>query len=100
MGACQGAWGRVSQCVPVATISPCIKRGSSRASASVCLLRMTSSAQLIRHVHRPFPKTDHDIIGVSYGDILMMQAISVDDTYINLKGVMCVSCSGDVGGFG
>ena len=33
-----------------------------------------------------FPaKTDHDVIGASYGDILMMQVISVDDTYINHK---------------
>ena len=31
-------------------------------------------------------KTDCGVIGVSYGDILMMQAILVDDTYVNLKG--------------
>ena len=45
-----------------------------------------------------FPaKTDHDIIGTSYDYVLKMQAISVDDTYINLKGVMWESCSDDVG---
>ena len=38
-----------------------------------------------------FPaKTDHDIIRASYDDVLMMQAILVDDTYVNLK-------RGDVG---
>ena len=48
-----------------------------------------------------FPtKTEHDIIGALYGDILMLQVISVDDTYIDLKGVMSVSCFNDVGGFG
>ena len=47
-----------------------------------------------------FPaKTDCDVIRELYGNILMMQAILVDDTYINLKGVMWVSCSDDVGGF-
>ena len=46
-----------------------------------------------------FPaKTDHDIIGALYGDILMTQAISVEDTYVNLKGVTWVSCTNDVGG--
>ena len=48
-----------------------------------------------------FPaKTDCDVIRALYGDVLMMQAISVDDTYVNLKGVMWVSCTNDVGGFG
>ena len=47
-----------------------------------------------------FPaKTDHDISRVSYGDILMMHAISVDDTYVNLKGVVWVLCTDDVRGF-
>ena len=44
-----------------------------------------------------FPtKTDCDVIKTLYGDALMMQVISVDDTYVNLKGVMWVSCSNDV----
>ena len=42
-------------------------------------------------------KTDCDIMGALYGDILMMQAILVDDTYINLKGVTWVLCTNDVG---
>ena len=45
-------------------------------------------------------KTDHHIIRASYSDVLMTQAILVGDTYVNLKGVMWVSCSNDVGGFG
>ena len=33
-------------------------------------------------------KTDHDIIGALYGDILMMQAISIDDTKRSRVSVM------------
>ena len=48
-----------------------------------------------------FPtKPDHDIIRALIGDILMMQVILVDDTYISLKGVMWVLCTDDIGGFG
>ena len=48
-----------------------------------------------------FPaKTDHDVIGESYGNVLIMQTIFVDDTYFNLKGVMWMSCSNDIRGFG
>ena len=48
-----------------------------------------------------FPaKTDHDVTGASYGYILMMQVILVDDNYVTLKGVTWESCSDDVGGFG
>ena len=43
-----------------------------------------------------FPtKTDHDIIRHLYGDLLMMLAILVDDTYVNLKGVTWVSWTDD-----
>ena len=44
-------------------------------------------------------KTDHDIIGALYGDVLMMQVISVDVIYLSFKGVTWVSYSDDVGGF-
>ena len=48
-----------------------------------------------------FPaKTDCDIIRASYGNILMMQVILFDETYVTLKGLTWVSCSNDVGGFG
>ena len=41
-----------------------------------------------------FPtKIDNDVTGASYGDILMMQEIFVDDTYIYLKGVVWVLCT-------
>ena len=33
-------------------------------------------------------------------NVLMMQEISVDDIYINLKGVMWVSRTDDIRGFG
>ena len=47
-----------------------------------------------------FPiKTDHCITGTLYGDVLMMPAIFIDDTYANLKRVTWVSCSNDIGGF-
>ena len=44
-------------------------------------------------------KTDCNIIGVLYGDVLMMQMISIEHTYVNLKGVMWVLCTNDVGDF-
>ena len=45
-----------------------------------------------------FPtKTDSDTIRASYGDVLLMEAIPVDDTYVNLKGMMWMSWSNDVG---
>ena len=48
-----------------------------------------------------FPtKTDHDITGALYGDILMMQEISFDNTYVNLKGVTWVPCTDDIRVFG
>ena len=74
----------------------CVKGGLSKASASACLFGVTFSAQLIRYV---WTLPHCDVIGVSYCDILMMQPILVDDTYIKLKWVMWVSCSNDVGGF-
>ena len=96
---CQGTWWRVSQCVSGATISPFIKGGSSRASAVACLLRATSSAQLIRHT-----------CGLSYQNRLWCHwsiiwwcpddASNFGGWHINLKGVMWMSCSDDVGGFG
>ena len=47
-----------------------------------------------------FPaKTDCDVIGAMYGNVLMMQAILVDDTYVNLKGVTWVLCTDDIGAF-
>ena len=46
-----------------------------------------------------FPaKSNHDVIRVLYGDVQMIQVISVDDTYVTLKGVMWVLYFDDVGG--
>ena len=47
-----------------------------------------------------FPaKADCDVIGEPYHDVQMMQAILVDDTYVNPKGLMWVSSANDIGGF-
>ena len=43
-----------------------------------------SDAQV--HVQTLPPKTDHDIIGASYGNIAMMLGIYSDNIYISLEG--------------
>ena len=75
---------------------------SQKESWAVCLLCCLCSewALLLSQsgASVDFPtKTDHDVIGALYGDVLMMQAILIDDTYIDLKRVM--SCSDDERGF-
>ena len=73
-----------------AAISPFVKGGQAES-----LLQCLCSEQLLppgfsqAHVWISC-QTDLDVTRASYGDILMMQAILVDDTYVNLKGVMCV----------
>ena len=61
------------------------KKGT-RGSASAFLLRATSSAQLTRHMCNFPNKTDHDVIGASYHDILMMLGILDDEFTSVLKG--------------
>ena len=50
-GHIEGTWERVSQYVSGAAISPLIKGETSRVSALGSLLRVTSLAQLIIHMH-------------------------------------------------
>ena len=70
MGAYQGTWRRVSLYAPRVAISPLAKEMSrvslrhSTQSNNLC-----SDAQV--HVQTFPPKTDYDIIGMSYGNIAM-----------------------------